>query len=153
MFNQNQEPLVATLDGERLKANLTSFKNKQGETMNLNLNQPNGNKKLTAKFQLNKNSQEKVFVLNGRDCQTLIALVEAKQKGTTALEISSWALRLSAYIFNLRKECGLDIITNTEPHDGGHHGRYVLQDDVRILEVFDPKTQGNQFLIAEGCNV
>jgi hypothetical protein len=73
-------------------------------------NSLNSNKKLTAKFQLNKNSQEKVFVLNGREAQTLIALVEAKQQGTTALEISSWALRLSAYIFNLRKECGLDII-------------------------------------------
>jgi len=101
----------------------------------------NNNKKLTAKFQLNKNSQEKVFVLNGRDAQTLIALVEAKQQGTTALEISSWALRLSAYIFNLRKECGLDIITNTEPHDGGHHGRYILRDEIKILEVSDPKSQ------------
>ncbi len=112
--------------------------------MNIKINQPNSNKKLTAKFRLNKNSQEKVFVLNGRDAQTLIALVEAKQKGTTALEISCWALRLSAYIFNLRKECGLDIITNTEPHEGGHHGRYILQDDIQILEIFDPKNQCRQ---------
>jgi hypothetical protein len=142
MFNQNQKLVDAeTLDGKATTSQSTSLINQQGETMNLNLNQPKGNKKLTAKFQLNKNSQEKVFVLNGRDAQTLIALVEAKQKGTTALEISSWALRLSAYIFNLRKECGLDIITNTEPHDGGHHGRYILQDDVKILKVFDPKYQ------------
>ena len=142
MFNQNQKLVDAeTLDGKATTSQSTSFQNKQGETMNLNSNKPKGNKKLTAKFRLNKNSQIREFVLNGRDCQALIALVEAKQQGTTALEISSWALRLSAYIFNLRTECGLDIITNTEPHDGGHHGRYTLQDDVKILEVFDPKNQ------------
>jgi hypothetical protein len=141
MFNQNQELEFVTFEGEQTQAALTPFKNKQGEKMNLNLNQPKGNQKLTAKFRLNKNSQIREFVLNGRDAQTLIALVEAKQKGTTALEISSWALRLSAYIFNLRTECGLDIITNTEPHDGGHHGRYILRDEIKILEVFDPKNQ------------
>ena len=139
MFNQNQEFLAGTFDGAARNQNINPNNLIMESAMNLNLNKPEGNKKLTAKFQLNKNSQEKVFVLNGRDCQTLIALVEAKQQGTTALEISSWALRLSAYIFNLRKECGLDIITNTEPHDGGHHGRYFLQDDIKILEVFDPK--------------
>ena len=128
-------------EGEQTQADLTPFKNKQGETMNLNSNKPKGNKKLTAKFRLYKKDYEKDFILNGREAQALIALVEAKQQGTTALEISSWALRLSAYIFNLRKECDLDIITNTEPHDGGHHGRYTLQDDVKILEVFDPKNQ------------
>lgn len=101
----------------------------------------NNNKKLTAKFSLNKNSQEKVFVLNGRECQTLIALVEAGQKGITALEISCWALRLAAYVFRLKRDLSLNIITTVEPHNGGNHGRYILQDNVKVLEVFDPKNQ------------
>ena len=140
MFNQNQKLLVVKFETPSNQESLNNHQSNEVKT-SLKLNAIKGNKKLTAKFRLNKNSQIREFVLNGRDCQALIALVEAKQKGVTALGISSWALRLSAYIFNLRKECGLDIITNTEPHDGGHHGRYTLQDDVKILEVFDPKNQ------------
>jgi hypothetical protein len=62
------------------------------------------------------------------------ALVEAGDRGTTALEMSSWALRLSRYIFNLRTRYGLDIETRDEPHDGGTHGRYFLLSQVEIID-------------------
>ena len=79
MPNQNQKLVDAeTLDGKATTSQSIPFKNKQGDTMNLNSNKPKGNQKLTAKFLLYKKDYEKVFVLNGRDCQTLIALVEAK---------------------------------------------------------------------------
>ncbi len=143
MLSQNQGLVDAnTLDSKATTSQSTSFKNKQREVVNIKTNQPNSNKKLTAKFSLNKNSQEKVFVLNGRECQTLIALVKARQKGITALEISCWALRLAAYVFSLKRDLSLNIITTVEPHNGGNHGRYILQDNIKILEVFDPKNQG-----------
>jgi hypothetical protein len=50
------------------------------------------------------------FTATGRQvCRTLRALIEAGDQGITALEVSSWALRLAH-----------------EPHEGGHHGRYRL---------------------------
>ena len=55
----------------------------------------------------------------GRYAQTLMALVEAGPRGVTALEMSSWTLRLSHYIFILRTRDGLNIETQNEPHDGG----------------------------------
>lgn len=77
--------------------------------------------------------RREIEVTGNRYIQTLKALVEAGDRGTTALEISSWALRLSHYIFILRTKYGLDIETRDEPHDGGTHGRYFLRSTV-ILE-------------------
>lgn len=73
----------------------------------------------------------------GRFAQTLRALVEAGEQGVTALEISSWALRLGHYIFILRHRYGLNISMELEPHEGaysGRHGRYRLRSNVRFLE-------------------
>lgn len=78
----------------------------------------------------------------GRYAQTLRALVEAGPKGVTALEMSSWALRLGHYIYILRHRDGLNIETINEAHDGdypGTHGRYVLHSQVELIESADPE--------------
>lgn len=70
--------------------------------------------------------------VKGQTSRTLYELMKAGPKGVTALEISTWALRLSAYIFSLRK-LGLEITTLHEEHPEGWHGRYVLVTPVEIL--------------------
>jgi hypothetical protein len=79
------------------------------------------------------------IVCTGQVGRTLRALVEAGPRGVTSLEISTWALRTSHYVFILRRRHGLDIETVREPHDGpagpGTHGRYILKTPVRIIEV------------------
>jgi Winged helix domain len=75
------------------------------------------------------------FSVAGKDAMALEALIEAGKSGVTALELcNTWALRLGAYVHDLRK-LGLDIETIREPHDdiGGWHGRYVLHSEVAIL--------------------
>lgn len=99
----------------------------------LNNNSSNGNKKLCANFKLTKNNQEIFSKLCGQKCRTLIALIENKNKGITALEVSCWAFRLAAYIHILRSKFDLNIITKNEVHDGGFHARYYLLDQVEIL--------------------
>jgi len=79
-------------------------------------------------------SERREIEVTGRYAQTLRALVEAGNRGTTALEMSSWALRLSHYIFILRTRDGLDIETQNEPHDGETHGRYVLRSQVELID-------------------
>lgn len=78
----------------------------------------------------------------GRYGQALKALIDAGDKGVTALEISSWALRLSHYVHILRTDprYNLDIETAYEDHevDGmgpGRHGRYRLISRVELLHV------------------
>lgn len=73
-----------------------------------------------------------ITVTGRQPCRTLTALVDAKGKGITALEISSWALRLGHYVWLLRHDHGLIIQTIREPHDGGDHGRYILHSRVEI---------------------
>ena len=75
----------------------------------------------------------------GREAQTIIALVEAGTKGITSLETfkAGWAVRLGAYIFDL-KAMGVPIRANREPHDGGNHARYFLDGQVELVEAFDP---------------
>jgi len=75
--------------------------------------------------------------LVGRFAQTAEALIKAGPRGVTALDLSSWAVRLSHYIFILRKDYGVDITTKMEPHDGpfpGRHGRYVLKSPLHLVE-------------------
>ncbi|NBX67230.1 MAG: hypothetical protein EBQ96_09575 [Proteobacteria bacterium] len=67
--------------------------------------------------------------------RTIKALVKAGAKGITALEVSTWAFRLGAYIHILRHTHGLNIQTLREPHDGGTHARYVLLTPVTLTEV------------------
>lgn len=76
------------------------------------------------------------LMLKGRYAQTLEALIKAGPKGITAHEISSWALRLSHYIFILRTEYGLIIHMAKEPHGGscpGWHGRYTLETGCQLV--------------------
>lgn len=77
-----------------------------------------------------------VHEVEGQFARTLHALVEAGQRGVTALEVGSWALRLAHYILILRR-LGLVIDMQREKHGGsapGWHGRYVLQTGVQIID-------------------
>lgn len=65
--------------------------------------------------------------------RALAALVSAGSNGITALELSSWAYRLGAYVHTLRHDYGLAIEMLREPHDGGWHGRYVLHTPCQII--------------------
>lgn len=77
----------------------------------------------------------------GRQAQTLYCLLCAGDKGITAAEVSSWALRLAVYVFKLRQDHGISIATVNEPNtDGiGTHARYVLQTRVKIVEIKNNK--------------
>lgn len=88
---------------------------------------------LICKAKLEKES--KIITVKGKLAKTLKALIEAKQKGVTSLELSNtWAFRTSAYIHDLRHDYGLDIEMIREPHQDGWHGRYILRTSVEILE-------------------
>jgi len=74
------------------------------------------------------------IAINARQPQrALAALIKAGSNGVTALELSSWAYRLGAYVHTLRHDYGLAIETLREPHDGGWHGRYVLHTPCQII--------------------
>ncbi len=79
----------------------------------------------------------RIVTVTGQTARALLALVAAGPKGRTALEVSSWALRFAAYCHVLRRDCGLNIVTEHEDHDTGWHGRHVLMDRVRILAVVE----------------
>ena len=70
--------------------------------------------------------------LKGRNEWALRNLIDAGAAGCTP--ITHVGPRWSAYIFNLRKEYGLDIETKHETHSGqfpGTHARYVLHSDAK----------------------
>jgi len=92
-----------------------------------------GSKKIAVIFR--KSDQEKTHFIKGRPAQTLLWLVEKGEGGVTAQEVSSWALRLGAYIFTLRRSNGLIIATVREPHDGGNHARYILRESIEIAQI------------------
>lgn len=74
------------------------------------------------------------IAISGRQPKrALAALIRAGSKGVKALELSSWAYRLGAYVHTLRHDYGLAIETLREPHDGGWHGRYVLHTPCQII--------------------
>lgn len=73
------------------------------------------------------------FMVRGQTARALVALVEAGDRGVTALECSTWALRLAAYCHVLRHDYGLDIETKRETHAGGWHGRHILRTPVTIV--------------------
>ena len=74
------------------------------------------------------------FEVIGQVAKALVALVEHGAAGVTALEVSSWAYRLGAYVHELRHRQGLAIETQREAHEGGWHGRYVLRSIVTLGE-------------------
>ena len=65
--------------------------------------------------------------------RALSALIKAGSQGVAALELSSWAYRLGAYVHILRRDYGLAIDTLREPQDGRWHGRYVLHTPCQII--------------------
>lgn len=75
------------------------------------------------------------FTVTGQTARALLALVKAGAAGVTALEIASWAFRLSHYVMVLRHKHRLAIPMLWEAHEGGKHGRYVLRSTVTILEI------------------
>ena len=81
------------------------------------------------------NGQHSSFEVKGQVARALFALVNAKRDGCTALEVSSWAYRFSAYICVLRHDHKLDIQTIREEHAHGWHARYVLHTPVQIESV------------------
>ena len=74
-------------------------------------------------------------IKRGRVAQTICWLCEQQGKGVTSQEMSSWALRLGAYIHILRHKHNVNIRTDDEPHEGGIHGRYVLTSPVQIIKI------------------
>lgn len=70
----------------------------------------------------------------GQTARALLALVEAGARGLTALEAGTWALRLAAYVHDLRHKHGLVIAIDREAHEGGWHGRYRLCSPVELVE-------------------
>lgn len=75
-----------------------------------------------------------VTTIRGREAETLVALVDAGAKGITSLETfkAGWAVRLAAYVHDLKK-LGVPIVASREPHDGGSHARYRLAGDIEII--------------------
>ena len=95
---------------------------------------------VTANPDLPLLSERREIEVVGRFAQTLRALVDAGPKGVTALDLSSWAVRLSQYIHILRRKHSLNIETIEERHDGdypGKHGRYLLRSNVQIIDGAD----------------
>ena len=72
--------------------------------------------------------------VNGQVAKALNALVAAQDGGITAQEVAGWAFRLAAYVFILRTEYGLTIITKQQKHKDGWHARYVLSTPVTPVQ-------------------
>jgi hypothetical protein len=74
------------------------------------------------------------FMVKGRDAWALQELISAGPRGCTPIDHPG--PRWSAYVFNLKRDHGLNIETRHEAHKGnfpGTHARYVLLDDVEII--------------------
>lgn len=89
---------------------------------------------ITARIPLDGRS----FTLKGRDAWALSELLKAGARGCTPID--NPGPRWSAYVYNLKHECGLCIETRHEPHRGdfpGSHARYVLLSAVEIVSRSD----------------
>lgn len=73
--------------------------------------------------------------VKGQTAKALLALVDAGNRGCTALEVASWAFRFAAYTHELRTLHGISIRTDREPHAGGWHGRHVLESQVTVTAI------------------
>jgi len=87
-----------------------------------------------ARLKVTANGPRGPFTVTGQTARALMALINAAGVGVTALELSSWALRLAAYVHSLRR-LGLVVTLLREPHPGGWHGRYVLASPVQVQAV------------------
>lgn len=88
-----------------------------------------------VRFRIWSASEPIVLEAGGQTARALLALVEAGAGGVTALEVSTWAYRLAAYVWDLKSNYGLAIRTDREDHPGGWHGRYTLETPIQIIEV------------------
>lgn len=121
------------IDSSLPTSSITSNKKSCSQKKTRNKNILFKKSKFNSKFRLTRNNNKIEFSLIGQQARTLKALIECKNQGITSLSISSWALRLSAYIHILRTKHFLNISTISEPHEGGMHGRYFLHDDISII--------------------
>lgn len=98
--------------------------------------------RITATIRIGEGS---AITVTGREAQTIIALVNAGPKGITSLDTfkAGWAVRLGAYVFDLRG-FGVPIETTREPHDGGNHARYRLAGPVTLLHVEGHESQSTE---------
>ncbi len=72
---------------------------------------------------------------SGRNAWALDNLIRSGAKGCTSIE--NPGPRWAAYVHKLKRNFGLNIETRNEEHKGayaGWHGRYILQDEVRVIE-------------------
>ncbi len=77
---------------------------------------------------------ERTIIVGGRLAWALVELIRAGKVGLTA--ITAPGPRWSGYIHRLRRDFGIDIETETEPHGGpfsGHHARYHLRSRVHMI--------------------
>ncbi|MEP6826597.1 MAG: hypothetical protein ABJA10_00835 [Aestuariivirga sp.] len=84
----------------------------------------------------------KSFTVHGRDAWALLQLVAAGPNGCTPID--NPGPRWSGYVFNLKRNPGLAIVTHHEAHRGnfpGTHGRYILKSDVEIISRSDSREQ------------
>lgn len=73
-----------------------------------------------------------IEVTGRRNIEALRHLIEAGQKGVSALDFWATGKRLSHYVFKLRG-FGLEIETqDIQAGDGITYGRYILKGDIRI---------------------
>lgn len=111
-------------------------------TMNISTSAPKMRrtpKRLTVRAWATLPEGQRLLAVQGQEAKCLLAAVEAGQKGITALEVSAWALRLSAYVHTLQKNHGLVFTMEREDHEGGWHGRYRLACPVEIVETIRPE--------------
>lgn len=99
-------------------------------------------KRMILKASVMDGDGQRYITVRGQTAKTLKALVEAGPSGVTALEVSTWALRLAAYCHDLRRWHCLDIVTQRESHPHGWHGRHVLVTPVKIDSIEDGNEQG-----------
>jgi hypothetical protein len=133
---KNKKLVVAKFRGEATTSRVPFQIIKKSSNM-LTLPPKKSNKRLVATFSIAMGEKEIIFTLRGQMAKSLIALIKAGDKGCNALEVTCWALRFSGYIHFLRKDYGLEIITQREPHDGGWHARYFLLDEIEVVERSD----------------
>jgi hypothetical protein len=91
--------------------------------------------RLTVQARIRDADGQRIIEVRGQVAKALLALVAAGSRGCTALEVAAWAYRFAAYCHELRRDYGLAIRTDREDHNGGWHGRHVLETPVEILLV------------------
>ena len=81
---------------------------------------------------------DRTFTVTGKEAQTLLLLVEKGARGIVAYDFRGGPpFRLGAYVCELRHRFEIAIRTEREPHQGGSHARYILEDQVEILPSAD----------------